>query len=206
MTRKQQIAKKAAKAAAIATYKAILNPPVWKVAGTSFKTSPTWEDIAKAAAAASYGAVIKIAQTPIELPEMVIKGKKPGVADTGSVEDVVIKQPLVVKGPKKPGATDIGSVLMEKVDDFDVFKFKPTLENERLANAPNFANWLFSQYGSGQLPADAKNFADYVKTGGHGEDWAFAANWPRITSAIYNQIKTNDPQGVTIGQLNKLMA
>lgn len=57
MTIKEQIAKKAAKAAALATYKAILNPPVWKVAGVGFKTSPTWEDIAKAAAAASYSAV-----------------------------------------------------------------------------------------------------------------------------------------------------
>ena len=50
MTRKEQIAKKAAQIAALATYKAILNPPVWKVAGTSFETSPTLDDIAKAVA------------------------------------------------------------------------------------------------------------------------------------------------------------
>ena len=66
MTRKEQIAKKAAQIAALATYKAILNPPVWKVAGTSFETSPTLDDIAKAAAAASYSAVLKMAD--IEMP------------------------------------------------------------------------------------------------------------------------------------------
>ena len=75
MTRKEQIAKKAAQIAALATYKAILNPPVWKVGSTSFKTSPTWDDIAKAAAAASYSAILKIAQEPIT-PAVPDKTKK----------------------------------------------------------------------------------------------------------------------------------
>jgi hypothetical protein len=190
MTIKEQIAKKAAQAAALATYKAILNPPVWKVGSTSFKTAPTWDDIAKAAAAASYGAVLKMADDVVIKQPLVLKPKKPGVADaddSNSDADVVIKQPLVVK-PKKPGVADVGNApVMEKVDDFNIFKFQNAAENPRLANAPQFANWLFGQYGKGPLPADTQNFVSYVKNGGHGEDWAFAANWPRIVGEIGKQ-------------------
>jgi hypothetical protein len=205
MTRKEQIAKKAAQAAALATYNAILNPPVWKVAGRSFKTSPTWEDIAKAAAAASYSAILKIAQ---EAPKSTVPDKgKLDPKEFGMI-GLLKKEPKPVT-PFHPNADkakaddgDVGNApVMEKVDDFNIFKFQNAAENPRLANAPQFANWLFGQYGKGPLPEDTQNFVSYVKNGGHGEDWAFAANWPRIVGEIGKQVQ--NPAAVQ--QLSGLM-
>jgi hypothetical protein len=190
MTIKEQIAKKAAQAAALATYKAILTPPVWKVGSTSFKTAPTWDDIAKAAAAASYSAVLKIAQ---EAPKSPVPDKgKVDPRDFGMIGLLKKepKPPTFIPGKDKAKADDgdIGNApVMEKVDDFNIFKFQNAAENPKLANAPQFANWLFGQYGKGPLPADTQNFVSYVKNGGHGEDWAFAANWPRIVGEIGKQ-------------------
>jgi hypothetical protein len=62
MTSRQQIARQAAKAAALSTYNAILNAPTHKVAGTNFRSAPSWKDIAKIAGASSYDAVAKLAQ------------------------------------------------------------------------------------------------------------------------------------------------
>ena len=198
MTRKEQIAKKAAQIAALATYKAIMNPPVWKVAGTSFKTSPTWDDIAKAAAAASYSAVLKMAQQnpPVKPHEDVTKKKLPGtdidLPSLGPAPKPFPQRPSKDKAQADDTADhyDVGNApVMEKVDDFNIFKFQNTLENARLANAPQFANWLYSQYGKGPIPEDVQNFVSYVKNGGHGEDWAFAANWPRIVAEIGKQVQ-----------------
>jgi hypothetical protein len=127
MTRKEQIAKKAAKAAALATYNAILNPPVWKVAGTSFTTSPTLDDIAKAAAAASYDAVRKLAQ-------------------------VVIKDPLQIKGvphmPKQPVEWfAVGNVLQRKFPalyDWITAGAVGPLPAPAQVAAKEFANWVKS--------------------------------------------------------------
>lgn len=63
MTKREQIAKRAAKAAALSVYKAVIDAPTKKVAGTKFSSEPSVQYIAKAAAAASYHAVLKVAQT-----------------------------------------------------------------------------------------------------------------------------------------------
>lgn len=62
MTKREQIAKRAAKAAALSVYQAVIGAPTRKVAGTKFSSEPSVQDIAKAAAAASYHAVLKVAQ------------------------------------------------------------------------------------------------------------------------------------------------
>src|SRR5690606_11220580 len=62
MTKREQIAKRAAKAAALSVYKTVIDAPTKKVAGTKFSSEPSVQDIAKAAAAASYHAVLKVAQ------------------------------------------------------------------------------------------------------------------------------------------------
>ncbi len=130
MTRKEQIAKKAAKAAALATYNAILNPPVWKVAGTSFTTSPTLDDIAKAAAAASYDAVRKLAEA----------------------ENIVIKDPLKIKSvphmPKYPVEWfAVGNVLQRKFHalyDWITAGATGPLPAAAQVAAKEFANWVKS--------------------------------------------------------------
>ncbi len=61
-TDRREIAKKAAKEAALATYEAVINAPVRKVAGTNNYRNPDFKDVAKAAAAAAYNSVIKQAQ------------------------------------------------------------------------------------------------------------------------------------------------
>src|SRR5690606_16900990 len=62
MTKREQIAKRAAKAAALSVYQAVISAPTRKVAGTGFSSEPSAQYIAKAAAAASYKAVLKVAQ------------------------------------------------------------------------------------------------------------------------------------------------
>lgn len=62
MTKREQIAKTAAKAAALSVYQAVMGAPTKKVAGTQFSSEPSVQYIAKAAAAASYSAVLKVAQ------------------------------------------------------------------------------------------------------------------------------------------------
>lgn len=68
MTKREQIAKRAAKAAALSVYKTVINAPTKKVAGTQFSSEPSVQDIAKAAAAASYHAVLKVAQISAPVP------------------------------------------------------------------------------------------------------------------------------------------
>lgn len=68
MTSRKEIAKEAARVAALETYKAIMNGPTQKVAGTSFKASISLQDIAKTAAAASYSSVLKLAQVMSVVP------------------------------------------------------------------------------------------------------------------------------------------
>lgn len=207
MTIKEQIAKKAAKAAALATYKAILNPPVWKVAGVGFKTSPTWEDIAKAAAAASYSAVLKLAQQP---------GDDKGVAKPPT-EDTITSRPTkdqaknfgmvgLLKQQPKPGAKfdshraedgDVGDAPVMQEIPVDVFQLASAL-----SQAPNFAAWV-NAYGKGQMPADVANFVNYVKGGGKGEKWASPAKWPEIVNALATQIGSANPGAVE--QLKAMM-
>jgi hypothetical protein len=157
MTRKEQIAKKAARAAALATYKAILTPPVWKVAGTSFTTSPTWDDIAKAAAAASYSAVLKMAEA----------------------ENIVIKEPLVVTGPKK----DVNHVLMTQ----PAVDWKNVANALQLQAKPLYDWIVSGAAGEIPVPAQvaAKEFANWVKTPMPGKmNWATAERYPEIVDAI----------------------
>lgn len=169
MTRKEQIAKKAAREAAIATYKAILNPPVWKVAGTSFTTSPTWQDIAKAAAAASYGAILKMAQDVPEVPDM---GKP--IEPWGKVPDPS-KDPIFGK--------DIGNVLMQ-AQPVDWGNIANTLQQK----ARPLYDWIVSgAQGALSEPAKvaAQEFANWVKTPAQGKmNWAKAERWPEIVDAI----------------------
>lgn len=174
MTSKEQIAKKAAQAAAIATYKAILNPPVWKVAGTSFKTSPTWQDIAKAAAAASYEAIKKIAQA-MPVPDM---GKAP--APWGKVPDPS-KDPIFGKDIAK--ADDVGNVIME-AQPVDWAGVSVALQKK----ARPLYDWIVGG-AVGDLPEPAKvaaqEFANWVKTPAFGKmNWATEERWPEIVSAI----------------------
>jgi hypothetical protein len=173
MTRKEQIAKKAARAAALATYNAILNPPVWKVAGTSFKTSPAWEDIAKAAAAASYSAVLKMAGD----------------------EDVVIKQPLVVKGPKKPGVADANDFQIPADVRPDLMSISVALNRE----SPMFANYIRAGAPSNSVPLDAKNFIDYIKGGvpkEAGETWVKPSNLVSIIDEILRNVDSEKKDGL----------
>ncbi len=178
MTRKEQIAKKAARAAALATYKAILNPPVWKVAGTSFTTTPTWQDIAKAAAAASYGAVLKMAQESPEMPKVPDMGKAP--EPWGKVPDPS-KDPIFGKDVGK--ADDLGNVVMEAqpVNWHNV-------ANALQAKARPLYDWIVGG-AAGALSEPAKvaaqEFAKWVKAPIPGKmNWAKAERWPEIAAAI----------------------
>jgi hypothetical protein len=189
MTLKEKIAKKAARAAALATYKAILNPPVWKVAGTSFKTSPTWEDIAKAAAAASYGAVLKIAQ---QQPK---NDSTPGI-DLGKAPKP-FEAP--VPNPKKDPVfgKDIGSA-----EDVDSAAFsmdipadvKPDMMSIGVAlnrEAPLFARYIRAGAPSENVPSDAKNFIDYVKGGvpkEAGETWVKPGNLGVVLEELLSNV------------------
>jgi hypothetical protein len=206
MTIKEQIAKKAAKAAALATYKAILNPPVWKVAGVGFKTSPTWEDIAKAAAAASYSAVLKLAQQQDDK----------GVAKPPT-EDTIVSRPTkdqaknfgmigLLKNQPKPAPgidshkaedCDVGDAPVMEQIPVDVFQLASAL-----SQAPNFAAWV-NAYGKGAMPTDVVNFVNYVKSGGKGEKWASPAKWPEIVNALATQIGSSNPGAIE--QLKAMM-
>jgi hypothetical protein len=178
MTRKEQIAKKAAQEAALATYKAILNPPVWKVAGTSFKTSPTWLDIAKAAAASAYGAVLKLAQ---EKPDMPVPDMGKAPAPWGKTPDPS-KDPIF--GKDVGGAMDVIKGIYNKPQPIEWFaignllssKFKPLY------------NWIVSgAEGELNVPTkiSAKEFATWVKSNIPGKaNWATAERWPEIVTAI----------------------
>lgn len=197
MTRKEQLAKKAARAAALATYKAITNPPVWKVAGTSFKTSPTWADIAKAAAAASYSAVLKVAQQAQEPP------KDRGALDPKDFGMIgLLKQqpkPPALNAPKPtPGnkVQDIGNgPVMQKVP-LNVFAL-----SKALSFAPNFAAWVKS-YGKGPIPQDVALFVDYIKKGEHKEDWATPERWQDVVDALAQQVGENQE---AVAQLRAMM-
>jgi len=172
MTRKEQIAKKAAQAAALATYKAILNPPVWKVAGTSFKTSPTWEDIAKAAAAACYSSVLKMA------------------------EDVVIKEPLVVKKDTAK-ADDTNSAVTQMPADVkpDMLSLSRALNRE----SPAFAAYIRAGAQTNQVPTDAKNFIDYVNSGvpkEAGETWVKPGNLINVLDLLLSNVDAEKKVGL----------
>lgn len=207
---KEQIAKKAAREAALATYKAILNPPIWKVAGTSFQTSPTWKDMAKAAAAAAYSAIMKMAQSTHQTPGSDDIGIK-DVHNFGIVgllkdqpKSPVFKAPPAGKGEipdqgkgsnqiPAPGQAlpdrakaDVGNVLVEQ-QPVTLYAIGNVLEK----TAPEFASWVKS-YGKGPMPEDAKLFADYVKSPGIGrqkENWANAGNWTNIVMAIASNLE-----------------
>jgi hypothetical protein len=64
MTKRQEIAKEAARRAAKATYDAVLNAPMRKVATVEGpqKVAPSAKDIAKVAAAAAYRSIVSFAQ------------------------------------------------------------------------------------------------------------------------------------------------
>jgi len=175
MTRKEQIAKKAARAAALATYKAILNPPVWKVAGTSFKTSPTWQDIAKAAAAASYGAILKMAQE-LPVPDM---GKAP--EPWGKVPDPS-KDPIFGKVDSAK-ADDVGQVVMQ-AQPVDWGNLASALQQK----ARPLYDWIVGgANGALSEPAQvaAQEFANWVRTPARGKmNWATAERWPEIVNAL----------------------
>lgn len=66
MTKREQIAKAAAKKAALATYKAIMEAPVRKVATIAGPQAiaPSSKEVAKIAAKAVYGAISKLGQNP----------------------------------------------------------------------------------------------------------------------------------------------
>lgn len=71
MSTRKKIARAAAKAAALATYKAVLTAPTKKVAtsvGVS-RSLPTVAEVAKMAAVATYKAIQKIAQVEMSFPE-----------------------------------------------------------------------------------------------------------------------------------------
>jgi len=177
MTRKEQIAKKAAQAAALATYKAILNPPVWKVAGTSFKTSPTWEDIAKAAAAACYSSVLKIA------------------------EDTVIKEPLVIKQDK--AKADDNAAITEMPADItpDLMSLSRALNRE----SPSFAAYIRGGAQTNQVPTDAKNFVDYVNSGAPkeaGETWVKPGNLINVLDVLLSNVDADKKAGLKQYLLN----
>jgi hypothetical protein len=188
MTRKEQIAKKAAREAALATYKAILNPPVWKVAGTSFKTSPTWQDIAKAAAAASYGAIMKMAQaepSPVTPPPIPENKPRPKIPETDI--DVPDMGPGIgpFEGPK--GKDDIF-----QADDFGITQIYPVdwhnVANTLQLKARPLYDWI-ANGAKGDLSEPAKvsaqEFANWVKTPAQGKaNWATEDRWPEIVAAI----------------------
>ena len=177
MTRKEQIAKKAAQAAALATYKAILNPPVWKVAGTSFKTSPTWEDIAKAAAAACFSSVLKIA------------------------EDIVIKEPLVVKKDVAK-ADDMNSAMTIPADvQPDMMSLSRALTRE----SPAFAAYIRAGAQTNLVPTDAKNFVDYVNSGvpkEAGETWIRPGNLINVLDLLLSNVDAEKKAGLKQYLLN----
>lgn len=66
MTKRQKIARAAAKAAALATYNAVLNAPTKKVASTNagVKNVVDIKAVAKTAAASAYNTIVRLAQDP----------------------------------------------------------------------------------------------------------------------------------------------
>lgn len=190
MTLKEKIAKKAAREAALATYKAILNPPVWKVAGTSFKTSPTWQDIAKAAAAASYGAVIKMAQaqTPVTPPPAPLPEPKPkNLPGTNIPVPDLGPDPGEWNAPK--GKDDIFSAIDSSLPKMQ----KQPIDGHNVGvslqlKARPLYDWIV-RGAQGDLPEPAKiaakEFANWVRTPAPGKpNWATEDRWPEIVNAI----------------------
>lgn len=206
MTSKERIAKKAAQAAALATYKAILNPPVCKVAGINIRTTPSWGDIAKIAAAASYGAVLKLAQQQpddkgvVKPPEDTIKSRPTKDEAKGFGMIGLLKKQPPPSGKfdsHKADDGDVGNAPVMQEIPVDVFQLA-----NALAQAPNFAAWV-NAYGKGAIPADVVNFVSYVKGGGKGEKWATPAKWPEIVAAIAAQVGSSNP--AAIEQLKGMM-
>ena len=64
----KKIARQIAKQAALETYKALVNAPVKKVAGTQFRSAPSVKDIAKIAAAATYNTIVRLSTVMEEVP------------------------------------------------------------------------------------------------------------------------------------------
>lgn len=79
MTKRQKIARAAARAAALATYKAVINAPLKKIASTTtgVRRSIDLKDIAKTAAANSYNSIIRLGQ--YEAPPNQLEPNKIGV-------------------------------------------------------------------------------------------------------------------------------
>ena len=70
MTKREKIARAAAKEAALATYKAVLSAPVKKIASISkgVQTVIDVKAVAKTAAASAYNAITRLAQDPQSIP------------------------------------------------------------------------------------------------------------------------------------------
>jgi hypothetical protein len=151
MATRQQIAKEAAKIAAVSTYKAIMSAKVTKVAGTKYRSAPpSIKDIAKTAAAAAYNSVIKVAQ----------------FADPKNIN------------PVGAGEHNIGNALQQICPDFNRY-----IQSDAYQTNP-------------QVPADVKNFAKYVKSGGKGESWAGAESWPAIVDALISDVSSDYQDGL----------